>query len=139
MICSLGRRSLNTFTSSRIPKNVFRRQISQTCFKLGSTPTEFSQKVKEGNHGWFQYLNSQGPSLRDFIHQDEESKIPSDVLKENLIPYIHNNNFGGGRNVYVETYGCQMNVSDQEIILSIMKKAGYNQTSELINVISDVI
>lgn len=72
--------------------------------------------------------------MRDFIHQDEESKIPDDVLKENLIPYINHNNFGEGRNVYIETYGCQMNVSDQEIILSIMKKAGYNHTDQLTNV-----
>ena len=27
--------------------------------------------------------------------------------------------------VYVETYGCQMNVSDTEIVLSIMQKGGF--------------
>ncbi|KAG2383612.1 hypothetical protein C9374_004283 [Naegleria lovaniensis] len=29
------------------------------------------------------------------------------------------------RGVFIETYGCQMNVSDTQIILSIMNKAGY--------------
>lgn len=29
--------------------------------------------------------------------------------------------------IYQETYGCQMNVNDMEIVLSIMKKAGYNE------------
>ncbi len=77
--------------------------------------------------------------MRDFLNQDVP-KIPDDVLtNENLIPYLPKTNFGEGRNVYVETYGCQMNVSDQEIILSIMKKAGYNQTSELVNVIPMII
>ena len=27
--------------------------------------------------------------------------------------------------VYIETYGCQMNVADSEVIASIMKMAGY--------------
>ncbi len=30
------------------------------------------------------------------------------------------------KNIYIETYGCQMNVSDTEIIASIMKNGGYN-------------
>lgn len=33
-----------------------------------------------------------------------------------------------GSKVYIETYGCQMNVSDSEIVLSILKKAGYTST-----------
>ena len=27
--------------------------------------------------------------------------------------------------VYIETYGCQMNVNDSEVVLSILQKAGY--------------
>ncbi|KAI3665422.1 hypothetical protein L6452_44049 [Arctium lappa] len=29
--------------------------------------------------------------------------------------------------IYQETYGCQMNVNDMEIVLSVMKKAGYDE------------
>ncbi|KAJ0451700.1 putative tRNA-2-methylthio-N(6)-dimethylallyladenosine synthase [Helianthus annuus] len=29
--------------------------------------------------------------------------------------------------IYQETYGCQMNVNDMEIVLSVMKKAGYEE------------
>ncbi|MCF0173104.1 MAG: radical SAM protein, partial [Bacteroidales bacterium] len=34
--------------------------------------------------------------------------------------------------VYIETYGCQMNVNDSEVVLSILQKAGYTicQTPE---------
>ncbi|MCO5605442.1 hypothetical protein L7F22_059626 [Adiantum nelumboides] len=32
--------------------------------------------------------------------------------------------------LYVETYGCQMNVNDLEIVLSIMKNAGYTEIVE---------
>ncbi|MDP2209090.1 MAG: tRNA (N6-isopentenyl adenosine(37)-C2)-methylthiotransferase MiaB [Bacteroidota bacterium] len=30
-----------------------------------------------------------------------------------------------GKKVYIETYGCQMNVADSEVVLSILKKDGY--------------
>ncbi|KAL8477840.1 hypothetical protein ACS0TY_029944 [Phlomoides rotata] len=33
--------------------------------------------------------------------------------------------------IYHETYGCQMNVNDMEIVLSIMKKSGYNEVVEV--------
>jgi tRNA-2-methylthio-N6-dimethylallyladenosine synthase len=36
------------------------------------------------------------------------------------------------KKVYIETYGCQMNVADSEVVLSILQKAGYN-SSENIN------
>lgn len=35
------------------------------------------------------------------------------------------------KKVYIETYGCQMNVADTEVVLSILGKAGYAPTSEL--------
>ena len=33
--------------------------------------------------------------------------------------------------VYIETYGCQMNVNDSEVILSILQEAGYELTSNI--------
>jgi len=32
-----------------------------------------------------------------------------------------------GRRVYVETYGCQMNVSDSEIVLGVLNQSGYER------------
>lgn len=37
------------------------------------------------------------------------------------------------RKVYIESYGCQMNFSDSEIVASVMKDIGYTTTRELEN------
>ncbi|MEM1093758.1 MAG: tRNA (N6-isopentenyl adenosine(37)-C2)-methylthiotransferase MiaB [Bacteroidota bacterium] len=36
----------------------------------------------------------------------------------------------GDRRVYVETYGCQMNVSDSEIVASVLREGGYGLTHD---------
>lgn len=38
---------------------------------------------------------------------------------------------GGGQQVYLETYGCQMNVSDSEIVASILKENDFGLTHDL--------
>ena len=40
------------------------------------------------------------------------------------------NNTGKKRKLYVESYGCQMNFSDSEIVTSIMTKEGFETTSD---------
>lgn len=35
------------------------------------------------------------------------------------------------KKVYIETYGCQMNVNDTEVIFSILSKAGYERTENI--------
>ena len=37
------------------------------------------------------------------------------------------------RKVYIETYGCQMNVADSEVVASIMQMAGYDTASDTPN------
>ena len=32
---------------------------------------------------------------------------------------------------YIETYGCQMNVSDSEVVASLLKKSGYSRTDDI--------
>ena len=36
-----------------------------------------------------------------------------------------------GRAVFIETYGCQMNVSDTELMMGVLKNAGYRNSSRL--------
>lgn len=39
-------------------------------------------------------------------------------------------NSGAARKVYIETYGCQMNVNDSEVLLSVLADNGYAQTQQ---------
>ena len=41
------------------------------------------------------------------------------------------------KKVYIETYGCQMNFSDTEIVLSVLSDYGYNESTDIDS--SDVI
>ncbi len=38
---------------------------------------------------------------------------------------------GNGRKLYIETYGCQMNVGDSEIVVSLMQADGYFYTEDI--------
>ena len=38
---------------------------------------------------------------------------------------------GEGRKLFIETYGCQMNVGDSEIVVSIMQQEGYFYTDKI--------
>ena len=40
-------------------------------------------------------------------------------------------NTGKSRKLYIESYGCQMNFSDSEIVASILQKAGFDTTSDI--------
>ena len=35
------------------------------------------------------------------------------------------------KKLYIETYGCQMNVADSEVVASVMQMAGYEATESL--------
>ena len=37
----------------------------------------------------------------------------------------------GGRKLYIESYGCQMNFSDSEIVASILSKEGFQPTQRI--------
>lgn len=37
---------------------------------------------------------------------------------------------GSKRKVYIETYGCQMNVNDSEVLLSVLADNGYAETQQ---------
>ncbi|XP_004232445.1 CDK5RAP1-like protein [Solanum lycopersicum] len=70
---------------------------------------------------------NQIPTLRDFIPKATQTVSSSDVQQESV---MISDVMPRGR-IYHETYGCQMNVNDMEIVLSIMKNAGYTESVEV--------
>ncbi|XP_015524783.1 CDK5RAP1-like protein isoform X1 [Neodiprion lecontei] len=69
---------------------------------------------------------SEGPDLKDFIKSD----VTVDSTEAEPVPYLKAT-CGNDRKVYFSVYGCQMNVSDTEIIWSILKKTGYQKTDTM--------
>ncbi|MBC7388968.1 MAG: tRNA (N6-isopentenyl adenosine(37)-C2)-methylthiotransferase MiaB [Opitutaceae bacterium] len=59
-----------------------------------------------------------------------------DILTEvqTLVPEFKTTpeeNVPGSRKIYIETYGCQMNYSDSEIVMAVMQQNGYSSTSNI--------
>ncbi|MCO5581599.1 hypothetical protein L7F22_035487 [Adiantum nelumboides] len=76
-------------------------------------------------------LPASGPDLHHFIRQAHPTGPTTQAyeLSPMQIPYLDAalTGFVEQGKLYVETYGCQMNVNDLEIVLSIMKNAGYTE------------
>ncbi len=58
----------------------------------------------------------------------KENMMNEAIQGSSLILEKNKNN---GRKLYIESYGCQMNFSDSEIVASILAKEGFNTTEEL--------
>ncbi|XP_066240155.1 mitochondrial tRNA methylthiotransferase CDK5RAP1 [Saccopteryx leptura] len=74
-----------------------------------------------------------GPTFQHFLRSASvpQEKLPSPDLGDPP-PYLTVDQLSGRqRKVYLETYGCQMNVNDTEIAWSILQKSGYLRTSNL--------
>jgi len=59
------------------------------------------------------------------------------LILNNQEKTVDHNRDNNHRKVYIETYGCQMNLSDTEIILSLLSDYGFNNTDKAEN--ADVI
>mgnify|MGYP003415994762 CR=1 FL=1 len=54
-----------------------------------------------------------------------------EVEKCEVIHVSKDNETGQARKLYIESYGCQMNFSDSEIVASILQKDGFDTTSDI--------
>jgi tRNA-2-methylthio-N6-dimethylallyladenosine synthase len=58
--------------------------------------------------------------------QNTGNYIPLNSLIKN-----DNKNTSLNQNLFIETYGCQMNLADTEVVYGIMNKHGFNQSSDI--------
>ncbi|EYU31171.1 hypothetical protein ABFS82_08G239800 [Erythranthe guttata] len=72
---------------------------------------------------------SEIPALHHFMPKASAAVTDAAVSDLHLDSIALSDVLPSGR-IYHETYGCQMNVNDMEIVLSIMKKAGYSEIVE---------
>lgn len=70
--------------------------------------------------------------IQDIDIVDRNSPEATETVKTSV-----EDNTGKAKKLYIESYGCQMNFADSEIVSSIMKDNGYDTTSDFAN--ADVI
>lgn len=70
--------------------------------------------------------------IQDIDIVDRNSQEAMDTVKTSK-----EENTGKKKKLYIESYGCQMNFADSEVVTSIMKENGYDTTSEFEN--ADVV
>ena len=102
----------------------------EACGVDGASSSSAKDSAQKGEKPW---LN--GPGLEHFMAKNKASSSTTGNEEETEEIYtpssveslIHGQNKSSAtKGVFIETYGCQMNVSDTQIILSIMNKAGYS-------------
>ncbi|XP_055229295.1 mitochondrial tRNA methylthiotransferase CDK5RAP1 isoform X4 [Gorilla gorilla gorilla] len=99
---------------------------------LSSTMCPSPERQEDGARKDFSSRLAAGPTFRHFLKSASapQEKLSSEV--EDPPPYLTMDELlGRQRKVYLETYGCQMNVNDTEIAWSILQKSGYLRTSNL--------
>lgn len=63
--------------------------------------------------------------IKDINIGEAEAKKPSDEVR-----ISRDTHSGKAKKLYIESYGCQMNFSDSEIVTSILEGEGYDSTSD---------
>ena len=71
------------------------------------------------------------PTIKEFLSTNSFETSTEELLSDELSPpYLKDTNFlqnSNDKNVYFETYGCQMNVNDAEYAWAILKESGYKK------------
>lgn len=71
-----------------------------------------------------------GKSIRDFLPVSEIPVPEENAADESYFDQLRDEETFSRKKFYIETYGCQMNVSDSEIVESILGKAGYARVDD---------
>uniref|UniRef100_A0A5F9C7I8 CDK5 regulatory subunit associated protein 1 n=1 Tax=Oryctolagus cuniculus TaxID=9986 RepID=A0A5F9C7I8_RABIT len=112
------------------------RLLLSTCgahSRLHGTACPGAERQEDGVRKDFSSRLAAGPAFQHFLRNASASEEkPSFPEAEDPPPYLTADELRGRqRKVYLETYGCQMNVNDTEIAWSILQKSGYLRTSDL--------
>ncbi|KAM8946937.1 mitochondrial tRNA methylthiotransferase CDK5RAP1 [Pelodytes ibericus] len=104
----------------------FRANLRLTARYVSSNITSTVEGMKRKEE--FSLRLARGPHLKDFLTKSSPSEHL--LADEEDPPMYITAHFspGSNNNVYLETYGCQMNVNDTEIAWSILEKSGYSRT-----------
>jgi MiaB/RimO family radical SAM methylthiotransferase len=96
------------------------RRVSSTIFRYSSSHLS--------NKPW---LHPNAPTLSHFMN--DETVSSSEQHQQHYLEQLYHqlDTKQQRKNVYIETYGCQMNVSDTEIVYSIMNQSGYDQCRDI--------
>ena len=65
------------------------------------------------------------------MHQSKEIAVKNPNDFNGVVLQLDSETTTGGKKMFIESYGCQMNFSDSEIVASILSEAGYKTTSQL--------
>ncbi|KAJ1914658.1 hypothetical protein H4219_004688 [Mycoemilia scoparia] len=70
-----------------------------------------------------------------------DTGVRKDIIKPEVVPYFSSEqdtttspaiqDWGQGRRYFVEVYGCQMNVNDTEILMSVLDNSGYQRCTNI--------
>ena len=60
-----------------------------------------------------------------------EQSLGKKITAADGVVIDHSTKKNGGKSVYIESYGCQMNFSDSEVVASILAKEGYQTTPQM--------
>ncbi|XP_010531061.1 PREDICTED: CDK5RAP1-like protein isoform X2 [Tarenaya hassleriana] len=73
----------------------------------------------------------EGPGLHDFVAKAQAQAQAPLTTPQTEAGYAPDSEIASKGRIYHETYGCQMNINDMEIVLSIMRNAGYKDVVDV--------
>ncbi len=77
------------------------------------------------------------PDLEKMQHLIEDLTVLDGSEGCETVQVLKDQHTGNKRKLYIESYGCQMNFSDSEIVASILQKEGFDTTSDILQ--ADVV
>lgn len=109
--------------------------LSRSTFSF-STDVSLEAKHSKLNHDTSKF-SKDVPSLKEFLRNSVQLNRNDDIQKNDnndittdINVQHHNQVLGNGKKFSIATYGCQMNVSDSEIVRSILEGADYEYTTD---------